>query len=167
MKPPLPANAYFLKSMRQFLFLAIALLPILYPISLGASDEECTRTSKMRIYSDAFIAEESGDLDGYELALGELKGSTVDALLFVYEGSAAEGIRLPGHISGKKLSIEGTWVEHLIEYPSKKETVQTHLVKMDGNLGSRSFRGTIKIGDMVASQTVRLKLVNHIWVCKK
>jgi hypothetical protein len=56
--------------MNQILFTAVARLPILYSISLGASDDECARTSKMKIYSDAFVAEESGDLDGYELALG-------------------------------------------------------------------------------------------------
>jgi len=61
----------------------------------------------MRIYSGAFVAKESGDLDGYELAVGEVRGATVDTLLFVYEGSPADGISLPGHLSGKTLSIEG------------------------------------------------------------
>jgi hypothetical protein len=121
----------------------------------------------MRIYSDAFVAEESGDLDGYEFALGEVKGSAVDALLFVYEGSAAEGISLPGHLSGKTLSIEGNWVEHLIEYPSKKEIIQTHHVKMSGTLEQDWFQGKIEIEGITEPQTLRLKRVNRIWVCRR
>jgi hypothetical protein len=45
--------------------------------------------------------------------------------------------------------------------------VQTHLVKIDGSLDSKWFRGTITIGNMVMSQTVLLKRVDRIWVCKK
>jgi hypothetical protein len=121
----------------------------------------------MPIYSNAFLTkDEAGDLVGYELALRLANDSTVEALLFVYEGAAADGIELPGRISGKKLTIEGSWVEHLTEYPSKREIVQTHLVRIDGNLDSRLFRGTITIGDMVASQMVRLKRVDHIWVLR-
>jgi hypothetical protein len=86
----------------------------------------------------------------------------MEGLLFIYEGGAADGRNLPGHISGKKLTIEGDWVEHLIESPSKKEIVQTHLVKIDGNLDSKWFRGTVTIGDIFESRAVRLKRVNHI-----
>jgi hypothetical protein len=156
----------FAKSMKQMAFMALALLSILSPIRLGASDDECARTSKMRIYSDAFVAKESGDLDGYELAL-EVRGSAVDTLLFLYEGSTADGISLPGHLSGKTLSIEGDWVEHLIEYPSKKETLQTHHVKISGTLEQGWFQGKIEIEGITEPQMLRLKRVNRIWVCKK
>jgi hypothetical protein len=148
--------------------MAIAIVAVLYPLHLGAKEDECTRTANMQVYSNAFLTtDEAGDLVGYELALRQASDSTVEALLFVYEGGAADGINLPGRVSGKKLTIEGSWVEHLTEYPSKREVVQTHLVRIDGNLDSRWFRGTITIGDMVTSQTVRLKRVDHIWVCKQ
>jgi hypothetical protein len=153
---------------QQFLFIAIAMVVALYPLRLGAKGDECTQTANMQVYSNAFVTkDEAGDLVGYELALRQASDSTVKALLFVYEGGAADGINLPGRVSGKKLTIEGSWVEHLTEYPSKKEIVQTHLVKIAGDLDSKWFRGTITIGDMVASQTVRLKRVNHTWVCKQ
>jgi hypothetical protein len=90
----------------------------------------------------------------------EVRDSAVDALLFLYEGSAADGISLPGHLSGKKLSIEGNWVEHLIQYPSKKEIVQTHLVKIDGSLERNWFRGKIEIGGITEPQMARLKRVH-------
>ena len=38
------------------------------------------------------------------------------------------------------LSVQGTWVEHPVEYPSKKEIVQTHFVKLAGTLDSTAFR---------------------------
>jgi hypothetical protein len=153
---------------QQVLFTAVAMVAVLYPLHLGAKEDDCTQTANMQIYSNAFVTkDEAGDLVGYELALRQASDSTVEALLFVYEGGAADGVNLPGRVSGKKLTVEGSWVEHLTEYPSKKEIVQTHLVKIDGNLDSKWFRGTITIGDMFESRMVRLKRVNHIWVCKK
>jgi hypothetical protein len=95
------------------------MVAVLYPPHLGAKEDECTRTANMQIYSNAFVTkDEAGDLVGYELALSQAADSTVEALLFVYEGGAADGINLPGRISGRKLTIEGSWVEHLTEYPS-------------------------------------------------
>jgi hypothetical protein len=152
---------------QQFLFFAIAVASVLYPLHLGAKEDACTRTASMQIYSNAFLSEESGDLVGYELVLKEVGNSAVETLLFVYEGAPDDGIPLPGHISGKKLTIEGNWVEHLTEYPSKKEIVQTHLVKIDGTLDSSWFRGAVRISGMVTPDTVRLKRVDRIWVCKK
>lgn len=94
------------------------------------------------------------------MALDLSKNSAVDALLYVYEGAADdEGIPLSGHISGKHLTIEGNWVEHLTEYPSKKEIVQKHFVKIYGNLDSASFRGNITIEGMVEHNSLRLKHV--------
>jgi len=155
-------------SRQKILFIAIAMVPVLYPLHLGAKEDECTRTASMQVYSNAFLTkDEAGDLVGYELALRQINDSTVEALLFVYEGAPADGITLPVRISGKNLTIEGSWVEHLTEYPSKKEIVQTHPVKVDGKLDSSWFWGTITIGDMVTSQRVRLKRVSRIWVCKK
>jgi hypothetical protein len=119
----------------------------------------------MRIYSNAYVHEGTGDLLGYELALKPNHDAVVEALLYVYEGSAAgDGIDLPGRISGKSLTIAGNWIEHLIEYPSKKEIVQTHFVKINGTLSQTSFTGRITIADMGESK-IKLKRVNHIWMC--
>ncbi len=96
----------------------------------------------MQVYSSAYIVEETGDVLGYELAIKRHTDSIVDALLYVYEGAPNDGgIPLSGHISGKHLTIEGNWVEHLVEYPSKKEIVQTHFVKITGALDPATFRG--------------------------
>jgi len=120
----------------------------------------------MRIYSNAYIHEETGDLLGYELAIKQHREGTVEALLYVYEGSTVgDGINLPGHISGKNLIVAGDWTEHLVEYPSKKEIVQTHVVRITGTLGQTSFFGNIKIEDLDEGK-IKLKRVNHIWTCK-
>jgi len=154
-------------SRQQFLVVAIAMGAVLYPLHLGAKEDACAQTANMQIYSNAFLSEETGDLVGYELALRQASDSTVEALLFVYEGAPDDGVGLPGRISGKNLTIEGNWLEHQIEYPSKKEVVVTHMVKIDGTLDSGWFRGTIKIGGMVTPDKVRLKRVSRVWVCKK
>jgi hypothetical protein len=56
----------------------------------------------MRIYSNAVVSEETGDVSGFELAVKKLNDSTVDALLYVYEGAPNNnGIHLQGRTSGK------------------------------------------------------------------
>jgi hypothetical protein len=128
--------------------------------------DRCIQTKSMRIYSNAYVHEETGDLLGYELAIKQLPDATVEAFLYIYEGSTAgDGIDLPGHISGKDLTIAGNWIEHLIEYPFKKEIVQTHFVRIDGTLSQTSFLGRIKITDLDEGK-IKLKRVNHIWICK-
>jgi hypothetical protein len=103
----------------------------------------------MRIYSNAYVHEETGDLLGYELGVKQNRDDSVAALLYIYEGSAAgDGIDLQGHISGRHLTIAGNWIEHLVEYPSKKEIVQTHFVRIDGTLSQTSFLGKIPIADI-------------------
>jgi hypothetical protein len=120
----------------------------------------------MRIYSNAFLSKETGDVGGYELAIERHNDTSVDALLYVYEGAPNDdGISISGQASGKRVTLEGEWVEHLIEYPSKKEIVQTHHVKIDGTLGSRWFQSSVTIGGLVTPERVRLKRVDHIWLC--
>ncbi len=114
----------------------------------------------MRIYSNAFAHEESGDLLGYELAIYEKNDSTADILLYVYEGAPDDGgIPLSGRIARKELTAEGKWVEHLVEYPSKKEIIETHSVKIGGTLDAISFRGQIRIESMESPDNIRLKRV--------
>ena len=157
-------------SLTAFLVLLIATCAL----AQGTSENECARTVSMRVYSNAVFSEETGDVSGFELAVKKLNDSTVDALLYVYEGAPNNnGIHLQGRTSGKKLTIEGNWDEHLIEYPSKKEIVQTHFVTIDGTLDSAFFRGKITIKDtsttkgLSEDEAVRLKLVGHIWLCKR
>jgi hypothetical protein len=122
----------------------------------------------MRIYSSTSVDKQTGDLDGYELAIEGHKDSTVDAWLYVYEGAANdEGIHISGAILGNKLTMEGNWVERLIEHPSKKEVVQTHIVKIHGTLDSEWFRGKLKIEGLATPDSVRLRRIPHIWVCKR
>lgn len=158
---------HLLNSHKEWFLIGVAIVAILFPLHLSAKADECTRTANMQVYSNAFLSEETGDLDGYELALKQASDSTVEALLFVYEGASDDGIPLPGHISTRNLSIEGNWVEHQVEYPSKKEVVVTHTVRIDGTLDSGWFRGTIKIGGLVTPGNVRLKRVGRIWACKR
>lgn len=149
--------------------LFVVLLLILVPPVVGQNhlQDECARTANLQTYSSAFVDRETGDLNGYELAIDEHKDSTVNAFLYVYEGGESEGIPLPGHLSSDKLLISGTWVEHLIENPSKKEVVQTHSVKISGVLKPSSFQGKLNIEGMETDQYIRLKRVKHVWGCNR
>ena len=129
--------------------------------------DECSRTAKMQIYSSAFVHAETGDILGYELAVTPHDDSTVDALFYVYEGAPNdEAIPLSGHLANKNLSVQGNWVEHLVEYPSKKEIIETHVVKIDGTLDSTSFRGDLTIKGIVEQRSIRLEHVKKVWLCK-
>ena len=122
----------------------------------------------MQVYSNVFVHKETGDVLGYDLAFQRNGDLRVDALFYVYEGgNSDEGVPLSGQISKNRLSVQGTWVEHLVEYPSKKEIVQTHSVKIVGTLGSTAFRGELTIEGMGEAEHVQLKRVKKIWSCKK
>jgi len=127
--------------------------------------KECDRTASMRVYSNAWVDKETGDLNGFELAIKNIDDSTIEALLYVYEGAPAEGIPLPGRISNERVEIKGDWIEHLIEYPSKKEITQTHFVKIEGALRLASFRGKIHIQSF-DDLDVKLRRAKHTWMCK-
>ena len=149
---------------------AIALLAMVLSVTRGgtldASEDECERTAQMRVYSNASFIEAAGDVVGYELAVQRREGTSIDALLYFYEGVPnKDGISVSGHIAGGKLAMEGDWVEHLIEQPSNKEVVETHHVTVNGTLDSTWFRGTIKIAGLATPIKVRLKHVSHIWMC--
>ncbi len=123
---------------------------------------------KMRVYSDAYLSEETGDVGGTELAIKEKKDSAVDALLFFYEGEPNdEAIPLSGSAANKHLTLQGNWVEHAVEYPSKKEIVQTHLVTVDGMLDLGMFQGDLKIEGLALPVKARLKRVPQIWLCRQ
>lgn len=134
----------------------------------GKRPDECGRTAEMEIYSDAQVSRVTGDLSGFELALDKPNGSQRKALLFIYEGAESEGIPLDATADGNSMVIQGTWVEHLIEYPSKKEFVQTHRVKISGKLTPKTFRGDISIEDFGIGnpENMQLKRVKRIWACK-
>jgi hypothetical protein len=102
------------------------------------------------------------------LAIKRSADSGADALLYVYEGGNSDaGVPLSGEISNTRLSIQGTWVEHLVEYPSKKEIVQTHFVKIAGTLDNAAFRGELTIEGMEEQEQIQLKRVKRIWSCRK
>jgi hypothetical protein len=129
--------------------------------------DRCAATAEMQVYSNVFIHKETGDLLGYDLAIKLLDDSRADALLYVYEGGeAGDGIPLTGKISNKQLTLSGTWVERLTEYPSKKEIVEKHGMTIRGILGSADFRGELSIGDIAHLDQVRLRRVKNIWSCQ-
>ena len=130
--------------------------------------DDCAGTAQMDIYSDAQVSKVTGDLSGFELALGNPNGSRRKALLFLYEGSVSNGIPLTANINGGHVSIQGTWVEHLTGGPSKKDTVQRHLVRLVGTLTPKILLGTISIEDFQIANPdkLRLKRVTQIWACK-
>jgi hypothetical protein len=146
--------------------IAAVLLPDFADAQIQDAGRDCDQTAKMRIYSSAFIHEETGDLLGYELAVGQASNSGVEALLFVYEGAPADGVPLNGRSSDGKLIIEGEWIEHQVEYPSRKEVVQHHSVKILGKLNEVRFRGTIAIEGITAPEKIQLKRVPQIWMCR-
>jgi hypothetical protein len=134
---------------------------------LNASADECDQTANLRIYSNASFIEEAGDVVGYEMATQWPDGTSISALLYVYEGvPTKEGIFISGRISGKRVTMKGDWVEHLIEEPSKKEVVATHHISVSGMLDSTSFRGSIKIEGVATLSNVRLKRTSHVWMCR-
>jgi hypothetical protein len=148
--------------------LIVVLLARALPGQTAAPTNECGRSAEMRVYSNVFVHEETGDVLGYDLALKRSRDLGVDALLYVYEGgNSAEGVPLSGQISKKHLSVQGTWVEHLVEYPSKKGIVQTHSVKITGMLGPTHFRGELTIEGMGEREHISLKRVERVWSCGK
>jgi len=130
--------------------------------------DDCARTAQMDIYSNAQVSEVTGDLSGFELALGNQIESRRKALLFLYEGSVSDGIPLTATINGGHVLIQGTWVEHLTGGPSKKDIVQKHLVRLAGRLKPKMLLGAISIeGFQIANRDqLRLKRVTRIWACK-
>lgn len=133
---------------------------------LDSKSDECARTVGTIVYSDVFMQKETGDLLGYELAVKRQGDSGADAVLYVYEGGeAGEGIPLSGQVSKNLLTLKGTWVEHLIAYPSKKRITEEHSVELVGTMSNTNFRGDITINEMEDHRHVRLKLVKKIWPC--
>jgi hypothetical protein len=134
-------------------------------VSQNTSNDECSRTAHLNTYSNAVFVQEAGDVIGYELVVQQSDGHSISALLYVYEGVPNEdGISVSGQISGRSLTMKGSWVQHLIEHPSGKEIVETLPVEVSGTLDSKRFRGAIKISDNPTSVT--LKRAAHIWLCR-
>ena len=132
-----------------------------------AQTEDCSRTSAMEIYSNAFVQKETGDVLGYELPVNRRPGLVVEAFLYVYEGAPnKDGIPVHGQTSGSSVSLRGNWIEHLTEMPSKKKIVETHLVRIDGVIDSSSFKGQLTIEGLGGPESVRLKRVKRIWLCR-
>lgn len=135
------------------------------PGQSGPSDE-CSPTAGMEIYSNAWASAETGDVGGFDLALRR-NGSQVDGLLYIYEGADnTDGIPLSGTVAGKTATLEGTWVEHLTEYPSQKEVVQRRSVRLVATLGPGLVRGTVSIQGSARTEPIRLKRVQQIWRCR-
>ncbi len=133
------------------------------------SDDECSRTAQSEVYSNAWVSSETGDLNGFELAFATSSGSNRTALLYVYEGGESEGIPLNVIGNGENVKVQGTWNEHLVEYPSHREIVQKHAVVITGTLTPQTFVGAIAIEgmDITNPHRLHLKHVKQIWPCSK
>jgi hypothetical protein len=154
-------------SIRLTLLVAVAGFSGALLAQSSVAADECARTAGMQVYSSVFMHQETGDLLGYDLAIKRDGDSSVEALLYVYEGGeSGDGIPLSGRISNKRLSIQGTWIEHLVEYPSKKKIVEERFVKVVGTVDSAAFRGKLTIESMGGNEQVRLKRVTGIWSCR-
>jgi hypothetical protein len=139
--------------------IAVAMIGFV-PFGLGANqntpDDECAQTAHMQIYSNAVFVEEAGDVVGYELAFQQRKGNSIEALLFDYQAvPTKEGMSISCRISGKELTMQGNWVVHLIEEPSKNEILETRPVEISGTLNSKHFRGTITISGQAEPVTLK------------
>jgi len=140
---------------------------VLWSVQSPATADECRRIAGMEVYSNAFAHEETGDVLGYELAVKRHEDSTVNAFLYLYEGAPnKDAIPLSGRISGKHLILQGDWAERSIEYPSKKQIVEKHFVKIDGLLDTASFKGKLTIEGGNEGEQVRLKPIKTIWLCR-
>jgi hypothetical protein len=129
-------------------------------------EDACVKTAGMQVYSNVFIHEETGDLLGYDLAIKRQGSSGAEALLYVYEGGdAGEGIPLSGQVSKNRLTLRGTWVEQLLEYPSKRKILEQHSVEILGIVTLGNFSGELTISKREDHQRVRFKRVNKIWSC--
>jgi hypothetical protein len=150
--------------------LAVAMICSTAFIGLDAnqstSDDECARTARLQIYSNAAFVEEAGDVVGYELAFQQRKRNSLGALFYIDHGVPNEdGQSVSGKISGKELTMKGNWVLHLIEEPSKKRVVEAQPVEISGTLDSKRFRGTITISGQTESVTLNRK--DRIWMCSR
>jgi hypothetical protein len=154
-----------IRRLRRVLSALIALLLTAEP-RLAVAGDQCVQTAGMIVYSNAYFSKETGDLDGFELAFKRDTSSAGDVLLFVYEGGPSQGILLRGHIAGNKLFVDGNWEEHGMEYPSRKETVENHAVKIDGTFDSSHFRGRISISGLGDVDRAKLKRVRQVWMCR-
>jgi hypothetical protein len=143
----------------------LVILLIVTAICIPAfAKDECQQTATYKIYSNAFLSQETGDVGGYELALKPPTGDSYEALLYVYEGvPTLAGIPLVGNRHGASVSLEGDWRQELVEYPSKRNITQTLHVRLKGRISGSHFRGAVQIDQ--DSSPLLLKLVNHTWLC--
>lgn len=126
-------NLSFRVVLLVFLFVTIV-------IAQPTSDNGCERTAQMRVYSNPSYIEEAGDVVGYELAVQQGEGNAKIALLYLYEGVPnQDGISVAGHIADGKLSMQGDWIERLVEYPSKKPALRTRHLEEAPDERSASF----------------------------
>lgn len=133
---------------------------------LVSAPYQCASAAEMHVYSNVSINKETGDLLGYELAVKRRGDLGIEALLYVYEGGeAGDGIPLSGQVKKNRLTLTGTWVERLVEYPSKKKIVEEHSVEILGTMDTANFRGELTISGMEDHQHVRLRHVRSIWPC--
>jgi hypothetical protein len=147
----------------------VAVLLVLHPyhsFSQQPGSGTCSETAGMRIYSHVSFSEESGDLRGFELALSKHGNGEYRALLFIYRGAANQkGIELTGEVNGDGLlTLSGTWIEHLGEYPSRKEITTTHPIRLVASVTAAALQGNLTIDN--DSDDLAMQRTRRIWLCR-
>jgi len=133
------------------------------PANQSSPQNECAGNLCLQIYSNADFVEQAGDVIGYELAFEQPSGKSIKARLYIYQGEPnRDGISVSGQLSAGKVMMEGKWVQHLIEEPSKKEIIETQPVEITGTLDPYWFRGVIKVSDH--TEQVTMKRTDHTWL---
>jgi hypothetical protein len=140
--------------------LILIVLTVLTSCTFALAKDECVQTASYKIYSNAFLSQETGDVGGYELALKPTTGNSYEALLYIYEGAPIlAGIPLVGGKQGATISLE--WHQELVEHPLN--ITQAQHIELKGRISGNHFRGSLQIDN--DSSSLSLKLVNYIWLC--
>jgi|SRR5271157_5588656 len=99
----------------------------------------------VHIYSNVEYNEEGGDLLGYEIEF-RLSGSQVTGLMRIYEGGCGQPVPLTGKLTAGKLSLRG-------------QSRTYGGVDIDGIVGSRSIKATIRMEKATGAEAVKLKSI--------
>ena len=124
----------------------------------------CQQVTSAKVYSDAFYSEEGGDVVGSEL--GILPNG--DVLLYAYEGTPWSEPAVLKKAGGDQKNAIWTGNQKLktVHYPAERTVEVVTPVRLEGSVIQNRFVGTVKWGD-AAPTRVRLKVVPHLWGCKK
>jgi hypothetical protein len=149
-----------LASLALFLIL-VAPLARLQSDYQAITRENCRSVKDAKIYSNAYYAEEGGDVVGIEIALFADR-----ALLFDYEGTPwVQPIPVRRSGNPSKLELRGKTNVTVYEGGTDRPVLQEASAQFHGTLSKTLLKGKLTINGS-APESVRLKSVSHLWGCK-